>query len=196
MSHANQSKMSSQSSVIPDLAADFKEPLIYLSAAQQHVTNPRLKRLIINTVGGLDYLPAWVPARKTGIALVFGTEGIDNAQTSLNGTPYIWATEFENVHATWAFEEPVLEIDGKTYICSEIYYQSQKPKPFDDAIWDKQKETVMYRACRAKLDAAGPEFWNILLKTHPYPLLSVKGNRVWGFNTKHGGQNLLAPIWM
>ena len=99
MYHANQAKMSSQSSVIPDLAADFKEPLIYLSAAQRHVTNPRLKRLIINTVGGLDYLPAWVPARKIGIALGFGTEGIDNAQASLNGTPYIWATEFENVHS-------------------------------------------------------------------------------------------------
>ena len=85
---------------------------------------------------------------------------------------------------------------GERHDCSEDYYHSQKPDPFSDAVWDPQKEAVMEKAVRAKL-AAAPELADLLRATGSHPLLSLKGDAVWGWcPRKKRGQNLLAKIWM
>ena len=78
---------------------------------------------------------------------------------------------------------------------SEAYYHAQKPEPFSDAAWDPVKAKVMEKGVRAKL-AADPFLKDLLLATHPHPLLSLKPDVVWGFDPKVGGENLLAGIWM
>jgi len=46
---------------------------------------------------------------------------------------------------------------------------------------------VMERAVRAKL-AAAPSLRSLLLATHPHPLLSIKPDRMWGFDPRSGGE--------
>ena len=41
------------------------------------------------------------------------------------GRPYLWATEFENVHSLWRYKEPPITIDGRTYRWSEDFYRAQ-----------------------------------------------------------------------
>ena len=105
-----------------------KEPLLYISSNQASIINKneKLKKLFQNT-----QLPAWMEAREIGKALGFGTSGVDRAQTSLGGSIYLWATEFENVHSFWTFAEPEIHVDGKKYRNSEEYFHAMKPKPFD-----------------------------------------------------------------
>ena len=85
---------------------------------------------------------------------------------------------------------------GEKYPCSEAFYHSRKPRPFSDAVWDQQKEGVMETAVRAKL-AADPSLVELLRATGSHPLLSLKGDKVWGFcPVEQEGENLLARIWM
>ena len=79
-------------------------------------------------------------------------------------------------------------MEPRRYHCSEDFYQQQKPRPFDDAVWDRKKISVMDRVVRAKL-RADPSLAR---------LLRVTGHHeVWGFDPMScQGQNLLAEIWM
>jgi predicted NAD-dependent protein-ADP-ribosyltransferase YbiA (DUF1768 family) len=140
-------------------------------------------------------LPCWASQRLIAAALGHHEGGINAAMASLGGKPYLWATEFENVHSLWRYNEPQISIDGCTYRCSEAYYHAQKPARFDDAVWDEVKEEVMEKAVRAKL-AADPFLEDLLRATGTHPLLSLKDDAVWGFSPTGGGQNLLAEIWM
>lgn len=67
--------------------------------------------------------------------------------------------------------------------------------PFDAGEWEKIKVDVMIKAVRAKLEA-DPELKELLLATGDHPLLSIKNDTFWGFDSKKGGLNLLAEIWM
>jgi len=90
------------------------------------------------------------------------------------------------VHLLWSFAEPGIEVDGSGYSNSENYYHSQKPNPFTDEAWDPVKEAVMERGVQAKLAAdrdRGGDLQELLVATHPWPLLSLKADRVWGFHT-------------
>ena len=49
------------------------------------------------------------------------------------------------------------------------------------------------QAVRAKFGASG-ELRALLVATHPHPLLSLKGDKVWGFDPFGGGENLLARL--
>lgn len=170
----------------------FDEPLVYLSK-QQHTVLCKLRKPL-PTAQRLG-LPCWVPAREVAASLGYSLGGIKHALEATKGRPYLWATEFENVHSLWRYSEPKIEVDGRQYACSEAYYHSQKPNPFSDAVWGQKKEAVMEVAVRAKM-AADPSLRSLLVATHPHPLVSIKGDQVWGFDAKHGGQNLLAQIWM
>lgn len=174
--------------LLKSLPAALDEPYIFLSAKQASICDkhPPLAPYA-------PHLPAWVPQRKVSEALGHTTDGMTNALASLGGKPYVWATEFENVHSFWRFAEPTLRIDGVVYTCSEQYYHSQKPKPFDDAAWEAQRVDVMRRAVRAKV-AASAEVRQLLLATGDHPLLSIKADRVWGFDPKRGGENMLAQL--
>jgi predicted NAD-dependent protein-ADP-ribosyltransferase YbiA (DUF1768 family) len=174
-----------------ELPAQLSEPLVYLSAAQV----PVCARYPGTALARLP-LPSWVPQRVVAQALGHSDVGIRGAVASLGGRAYVWATQFENVHSLWKYGEPSIEVGGRRYRCSEEYYHTQKPRPFDDAVWDQQKLLVMERAVRAKL-RADPFLEQLLLATRNHPLLSLKSDAVWGFDpARCQGQNLLAKIWM
>jgi predicted NAD-dependent protein-ADP-ribosyltransferase YbiA (DUF1768 family) len=174
-----------------ELADSLQEPYIYLSALQH-------QRCESNTVLK-DYsplLPTWVPQRVIAKAFGFSPLGMKNAVRSLGGKPYVWATEFENVHAIWRYHEPELEMDGVVYRCSEDYFHSQKPFPFRKKEWDGERVHVMERAVRAKFAADRETLEPLLRSTKKYTLLSVKNDTFWGVSPSHGGENMLAKIWM
>ena len=172
------------------LPEQLDESVVWLSAAQASTVaaHPGLAAL------GLT-LPCWAPQRLVGRALGHDPGGVDAAVAHL-GRSYAWATEFENVHSFWRYDEPPLTIGGRVYAGSEAYYQAQKPKPWDKALWDRRKRSVMELAVRAKL-AARPDLRALLLATGQHPLLSLKRDEVWGFDPVTArGDNLLAEIWM
>eukprot|EP01035_Chromulina_nebulosa_P029557 gene29557-39184_t len=192
---ANQSSAVDTQSTIPTVLRTFREhsldqPRMYLSEAQRSICAviPKLSGLV-------DHLPGWVPARLVADALGYGQSGIDHALESLGGRSYLWATEFENVHSTWNFDEPALVIEGKRYSNAEAFYHAQKPFPFDAGLWHPRRVDVMRQAVRAKL-AASDHVRELLMATHPHALLAIKEDRVWGFHPLDGGQNLLAELLM
>ena len=60
-------------------------------------------------------LPCWVPQRVVASAFGYDAAGIDLALQGGYGQdrPYLWATEFENVHTNWDFREPSVTVSGK-----------------------------------------------------------------------------------
>ena len=146
-------------------------------------------------------LPCWVPQRVVASAFGYDAAGIDLALQGGYGQdrPYLWATEFENVHTNWDFREPSVTVFGKHYACSEDAYHAQKPEPFDQAVWDKRKVHVMLEAVLSKfraVGATGDSLRELLLSTHPHPLLGIKGDTFWGFNPAKGGENMLGVLLM
>ena len=176
------------SCVLPELPEVLPEPLIYLSANQSDIC------LGYASLAPLaSQLPGWVPHRLIADALGHGTRAIDGVLARI-GRPYVWATEFENVHSMWRFDEPPIVIDGTTHECSEMYYHSCKPTPFVEEVWEAQKVGVMRKAVRAKL-AASAEVCRLLRSTHPHPLVSIKPDAVWGVHPETcQGKNLLAAL--
>mmetsp|Transcript_11159 Transcript_11159/g.16460 ORF Transcript_11159/g.16460 Transcript_11159/m.16460 type:complete len:205 (+) Transcript_11159:61-675(+) len=173
------------------LPPTLDQPLIWLSALQRAVCQ---KHAALREY--VPLLPCWVPQRRIAEALGHSSQGIETALESLGGQPYVWATEFENVHTTWRYDEPALHIDGERYPCSEDYFHAQKPKPFDKSLWDGAlRVAVMRKGVRAKFEA-DTALQDLLRATHPHPLLSLKGDTFWGFDPKWGGENMLARLIM
>ena len=173
--------------ILPNVLPDH-QPYYYLSTQQRRIcrANPTLQRYV-------EKLPCWVPHRVVATALGYGEEGIDNALKRCPHGPYVWATEFENVHATWVFDEPDLQIGGVTYRGSEHFYQSQKPRPFDPKRWDSQRDSVMRVAVYHKFTSRS-ELKALLLSTHHHPLVSIKGDSYWGIFPDGRGENKLAKL--
>merc|ERR1712039_545094 len=97
------------------------------------------------------------------------------------------------------YSEKPLKIAGKTYPGSEAYYHSQKPSPFDKALWEGDtgpgngmRDTVMARAVREKFK--DPELLLLLKATHPHPLVSIKPDAYWGIRPDGIGENMLAQL--
>lgn len=178
------------SPVMRVLPGHIREPYVFLSLDQ------RAKCEQIPALAFLSpMLPGWVPQSLVSDALGFGHTGIQRALHSLGGRPYVWATEFENVHDVWSFHEPAITVDGVNYSCCESFYHAQKPVPFDSTVWISKRLSVMRRAVYEKF-AASPDARSVLLQSYPHPLLSLKHDDVWGFHPESGGQNLLAKILM
>lgn len=183
---------------VAHLPGTLAQPMIYLSLAQATA----LHRLP-STTAALQFtaLPAWVQQQRIGfdLGMMSGVNGPARHRRALlehtGGRHHVWATEFENVHDTFDYDEPELQIDGRWYVDSESYYQAQKPIPFDEAVWARARDAVMMRALRAKL-AARPELGTLLLATGDHPLLSIKNDSYWGFDADLGGRNRLAELWM
>ena len=136
-----------------------------------------------------------------GSAFGYQAAGIDLALKGGYGQdrPYLWATEFENVHTNFDFQEPSVMVSGKQYACSEDAYHAQKPEPFDETVWDKCKVNVMQEAVLSKFQAVGAtgdSLRELLLSTHPHPLLAIKGDTFWGFHPAKGGENMLGVLLM
>ena len=167
------------------------EPYYYLSQEQRSICE-RLDALH----SYVPHLPCWTPHRIVSNALGYGEMGIHNAlQRSDFDQPYVWATEFENVHSTWNFDEPQIIVDGIQYEGSEDYYHSQKPFPFDSQLWHHQRDEVMKTAVYHKFTTS-ILLQNLLLSTQNHPLLSIKRDRYWGVLPSGEGENKLAVLLM
>lgn len=192
------------------------EPYIYLSTHQHHIctSNSTLAPYAI-------HLPCWIQHRIIGRAFGFASEGIDRALSYLRthdtcdashqhthdacDRSYVWATEFENVHTYWIFEEPSFTCDGVQYVDSEDYYHKQKQHylrddgQLDVARWNVERVNVMRRAIRLKFmgeSATSQELRDLLLSTGTHPLLSLKGDAYWGVTSYGEGENQLARLLM
>ena len=93
--------------LLKELPAVLTEPMYYLSRLQL-----RKVLAIPELAVYADDLPGWVPHRIIGKALGYGEDDVKVASASL-GRPYVWATEFENVHDNWNFIERPLQIGGR-----------------------------------------------------------------------------------
>lgn len=172
---------------LKELPSALEKPMYYLSKLQEG---------IIRGYAGLKKyagdLPLWVPHEEIAIALGHGTDGIKMAETDHG--KYVWATEFENVHDTWNYEEPKITIDGATYDDAEQYYHSRKPSPFNKKKWNKQRLKVMKDAVTKKLEA-DKDLQELLDATGDHKLVSIKPDPFWGVDPEDGGENKLAEIW-
>ena len=167
------------------------EPYYYLSKEQRSICES-----IDALRSYIPHLPCWAPHRVISNALGYGEIGIHNAlQRSDFEQPYVWATEFENVHSTWNFDEPQIIVDGIQYEGSEAYYHSQKPFPFDSQLWHRQRDNVMKIAVYHKFTTS-TLLKDLLLSTHNHPLLSIKRDRYWGVLPSGEGENKLAVLLM
>ena len=176
--------------ILPSALPD-NQPYYYLSKEQRSICES------LDTLH--SYLPIYLvgyPHRIVSNALGYGEMGIHNAlQRSDLMQPYVWATEFENVHSTGNFDEPTIIVDGIQYNGSEDYYHSQKPFPFDSQLWHSQRDDVMKAAIYHKFTSSNL-LRDLLLSTHDLPLLSIKRDRYWGVLPSGEGENKLAVLLM
>ena len=170
-----------------------------------------------------EHLPCWVPQRLVSMA-AFGEEGARtvDAVTSTHGA-WAWATEFSNVHTTFAFEEPGFELDGGQWANVEAYFQSAKSRGTADhmralraitadpspesafrvgrtpairADWESVKRDVMRDALRAKFTQSD-DLRELLLSTGEVPLVQLKpGDAYWGTGRDGRGMNALGALLM
>lgn len=173
------------------LPAQIPEPLVYLSEAQAGTLQrscPSLRDVS---------LPGWVPQRLVAMDLGFSTEGITTGIDHARGWNYVWATELENVHMFWTFEEPRIEVSDNEQIwqSAEHWYQHCKPDPFDDEEWKLRRDDVMRQGLKGKLHASSA-VRDLLLKTGNHPLVSLKNDKYWGVHPTKGGRNRLGQLWM
>lgn len=177
----------------PSLPRD--QPYYFLSGQQRALCE---KNSILAPYA--KHLPGWVPHRHVADALGHSQSGIEAAlaMPMLSGRPYVWATEFENVHTFWKFREPRLKVNGVRYHCSEDFFHKQKPKPFDSKVWDGPgpglglRDQIMDIAVRRKFQDA--ELRQLLIASYPHPLLSIKGDSYWGVLPHGRGENRLAVL--
>lgn len=171
------------------------EPYCYLSARQQQICE---RHSVLAAYA--PHLPGWVPHRRVADALQHPHSGIESALQRLSGQSYVWCTEFENVHTFWKYSEPGFAVDGKSYCGSEDFFHKQKPSPFDKALWDGKgpgigrRDEVMRTAVQIKF--ADPALRELLISSHPHPLLSIKGDDYWGVRPTGVGHNMLAVLLM
>jgi len=145
-----------------------------------------------------ESLPRWIPASMIAGYFGYSESGINKAVRAF-GRPYMWATEFENVHSTWKYIERPIRVDGHEYQCIESYYQNHKPDPKDmsnQAVAERMK--LMKKGVWQKFTHAenSDELLNLLVSTYPNNLVAIKTDVYWGFDAKRGGENQLANILM
>ncbi len=150
--------------MVTEFSTVLDEPRVYLSAAQGTVFARYLELKDLP-------LPGWVHLSLVARALEHGTAGMAKTLEFTQVEPWLWATEFDNVHETWRFAEPRLTIDGVEYEDSEAYYQEHKPAAGDwSETANKQRMEVMCTALNAKFAASG-EARALLVASHPHRLL-------------------------
>ena len=95
-----------------------------------------------------------MPARLVAAALGHGDRAIVSAERALGG-PYLWASEFENVHATWVgFSEPGFSLGGRRWAGAEQLFQAHKLGDAGDAIFEARADEFA-RASEAEAYALG-----------------------------------------
>ena len=170
---------------------------------------------------GLQYdLPAWVPQRDVSRAL-FGQGGIRTVMAcEQHYGPFVWGTQFANVHATFHYQPNAIVIDGETFAGSEQYYQAMKSfgQPDHDMAkaairiadpmtawhlgqhysirpdWRSVSAAVMTKAVTAKF-TQDKGLQQLLLSTGEHPLVQLKpSDAYWGTGRENNGRNKLGAI--
>ncbi len=195
----------------------LEEPYCFLSRAQVEWCEG-------TALGALsDHLPCWVPQGIVSVA-AFGSAGESavDAVTAHHG-PWLWATEFANVHSTFHFDEPGFVVGGERFASVEHFFQRAKsvgtadehfaaqaiasdPRP-DAAFrvgrthaarpdWEDVKREVMREGLRAKFTQCEP-LRTLLLATGDHPLVQLKpGDPYWGTGPDGRGRNELGALLM
>lgn len=175
---------------------NISEPMIYVGVQQKEVVkNERNGIVLADSV----HLPCWIPATRVADYFNKSHMGVKNAVARLRGSPYMWATEFENVHDFWMFSEPSIEMDGKRYYCNEIYYQLHKPSHDDMSHHGNEHRIRVMRAGLVQkffYSEQSDVLLNLLVSTFPVTLLSLKPDDYWGVNENGHGSNTLAILLM
>jgi ribA/ribD-fused uncharacterized protein len=193
------------------------EPYAYLSRRQADWCEA-------HGLGALaPHLPCWAPQRRVSAA-AFGNASSPTleAVTARHG-PWVWATEFSNVHTTFAFDEPGFELDGARHASVEHYFQAAKSLGTPDHAsarralaadpdparafrvgrthalrpdWESVKRDVMRAGLRAKFTQdAGLRA--LLASTGTAPLVQFKpGDAEWGTGPDGRGANALGELLM
>lgn len=197
--------------------APLAEPYCYLSRRQ----TAWCRAVALDAL--VDHLPCWAPQRMVSEA-AFGDDGVRavDAATAAHG-PWAWATEFSNVHATFAFAEPGFELDGARWDNVEAYFQAAKSRGTADhlaalraitadpspesafragrshgmrADWESVKREVMRAALHAKFTQS-EGLRALLLSTGEVPLVQLKpGDAYWGTGPDGRGANVLGALLM
>ena len=161
-------------------------PRVYLSSSQQRVCEKyeKLKNL---------KLPGWVRQDLIGEAFGYNQRSLWNVWH--NRGSWVWATEFENSHATWYFHEPrVGDGKGNSYQNAEAYYKFLTK----DWHWLDDNEIridAMKTAVTAKFQMSKPAR-EVLIASYPHPLLCINSDTFWGYDVRDGGSNHLGKILM
>ena len=98
------------------------------SEAQYYISTPPCQpgpglRKLLDSVGPL---PCWVPHRSIADALGKSHGAVEAAEAACGGRGYRWASEFENLHMLWPFEELGFVAHGVRFAGSEQFYQLHK----------------------------------------------------------------------
>ncbi len=200
---------------VRDVSID--EPFCWLSTAQSGWCLAHGYEALV------AHLPCWIPQQHVSLAL-YGSMGLGLvAQTTAEHGPWVWATEFSNVHTTFAFDEPGFTLDGARYAGPEVFFQLAKSEGTDDhtaareaiardpspenafvvgrthamrADWEAVKVSVMRRALTAKFTQS-PALTELLRATRPHPLVQVKAHDAfWGTGPDGRGLNMLGRLLM
>ncbi|KNC48847.1 swarming motility protein YbiA [Thecamonas trahens ATCC 50062] len=136
---------------------------------------------------------------------------------------FVWATQFSNVHTTFAFTEPGFVLDDVVWRGPEQYFQAQKaahdPPTYADLAaamadaspeeafalgrraplrddWEDVKVDVMRVAVEAKF-RADDSLRQLLLSTAPHALVQIKPHDpFWGTGRDGSGANMLGDMLM
>ena len=170
--------------------------MIYVSKEQYEIIKETTNNVKI--CSRIESLPRWIPATKIATYFGYNNSAIWKACERFGG-PYMWATEFENVHSTWNYTERPIRVDGHEYACAELYYQAHKPCHTDFSHKaQNERLTIMKKGMWQKFTNTpdSDNLLNLLVSTHPHTLVSIKDDVYWGFDAVLGGENQLANILM
>ena len=199
------------------LPQPLTRPLFYLSKAQAGAV---AQHTALAAALGECELGGWVDLALVSSAL-FGQPGLETLRNCVaRFGPFVFATEFANVHASWHFDEPSIVVDGERYPSVEHYFQVMKSTsnaghaaartailavrdPAEawqmarryplNTDWDDTKAAIMEKGVHAKFSQHAA-LRTLLLGTGDTPLVHVTKDRFWGSGLCGNGRNMLGAI--
>lgn len=179
--------MSSFLKELPAKAEDLKESMVFLRRESREKLTAVSKSVAEPIVDDPMYTSQrssiWASYRFVNQTMSHQDEKLSidaiEAVEKHHGCPFVWATEFGNVHVVFPFDEPILTIDGKEYSSVEMYFQSMKSFGLDShdqsvsemqgasplecwsignkygmrADWNEARPSIMKKALQAKFGA-------------------------------------------